>query len=339
MTIKVFSAPQPNRYSMYDNLPQEILDSSLELEIGDLPHPTRDGRDLTKEKFYEILLNGETKRYIKSNPDKELILYSNDYTTLFTGELPNNVTLMAPAIIKSDVNTRYFPMFWVHWSRKSGPTVDTVNERIRAKKFTNLNRIWKPVRQLLVDYIVDNDYLHYGYVSNLAFTYDKEQLQEPLYASLEKSGGDIFDLSTKDYNMDSRFYTEAYWNIISETNYGTHVDGFITEKTYKPIMNMQPFVTVSSPKSLKVLQTLGFKTFGDYIDESYDNEMDVIERFRKIKALIKQFAEMSDAEHISLIKHIKPILEHNKRHFFSLNDDDIKRMLVDDELTTRLKEI
>ena len=38
---------------------------------------------------------------------------------------------------------------------------------------------------------------------------------------------------------------------------------YLTEKTFKPILNMQPFVIVGNAYSLKMLKQLGYKTFGN----------------------------------------------------------------------------
>ena len=43
----------------------------------------------------------------------------------------------------------------------------------------------------------------------------------------------------------------------------------ITEKTYKPIAFMQPFILVAAAGSLRHVQDMGFKTFNEFWDESY----------------------------------------------------------------------
>ena len=117
------------------------------------------------------------------------------------------------------------------------------------------------------------------------------------------------------YHVEPQHYNDAYWNYVTET--GVENEPFLSEKTFKPIANFQPFIIMGGRRSLKLLQDLGYKTFGDFIDESYDNIK--IPEIR-IKAATRQaiiLAKMSHAEHIKLMKQIKPILEHNQRHFFS----------------------
>ena len=46
---------------------------------------------------------------------------------------------------------------------------------------------------------------------------------------------------------------------------------YITEKSYKPFIMMQPFIQYGNYKNISVLQDLGYKTFDKWIDHSYDD--------------------------------------------------------------------
>lgn len=50
----------------------------------------------------------------------------------------------------------------------------------------------------------------------------------------------------------------------------------VTEKTYRPIINKQPFVMQGSPGQLNTIKSLGFETFSSIIDESY-NEYELLD--------------------------------------------------------------
>lgn len=68
------------------------------------------------------------------------------------------------------------------------------------------------------------------------------------------------------------YYPSHYYNthisIASET---TQNEWFPTEKTYKSLMLGHPFVVYGGPHSLTKIRALGFETFGDTIDETYDS--------------------------------------------------------------------
>jgi len=73
-------------------------------------------------------------------------------------------------------------------------------------------------------------------------------------------------------------YEETAINIVTETTFRKN-SVFLSEKTFHPIINLQPFIMFASNGQLAELRKLGFKTFGNVIDESYDDESDNHKRF------------------------------------------------------------
>lgn len=109
----------------------------------------------------------------------------------------------------------------------------------------------------------------------------------------------------------------------------------LTEKTFKPICLQMPFVLVSTAGSLKYLQSYGFKTFGEFWDESYDQETDDFLRLEKIAVLLKKFDGMNDQQRQNLHKACWPIVKHNFDHFYGGKFEQI----LWDELLNMLKQI
>jgi hypothetical protein len=85
----------------------------------------------------------------------------------------------------------------------------------------------------------------------------------------------------------------------------------MTEKSLKPLIHFHPFVIVGRPGTLECLRSMGFKTFSDYWDESYDDTVNNTERFKKIYDLFLKFNNMTFDELHSLYLELIPILEHN----------------------------
>ena len=79
---------------------------------------------------------------------------------------------------------------------------------------------------------------------------------------------------------------QSFLHIVSETVY-CYPSTYITEKTIKPILSKRPFVLVAPPGSLEHLKELGFKTFHDYWDESYDSITDPETRLLAIVDIIE----------------------------------------------------
>lgn len=80
-------------------------------------------------------------------------------------------------------------------------------------------------------------------------------------------------------------YDKTHISIVSETNFDNNII-HMTEKTIKPILFKQPFIVVGPAHTLKYLRNMGFKTFSDFWDESYDEILDPVERMRKLTDLI-----------------------------------------------------
>lgn len=118
-------------------------------------------------------------------------------------------------------------------------------------------------------------------------------------------------------NTLSQFYSEIFIDVVTETRYAQPTAN-ISEKTFQPIQYFRPFILVAPPKSLEELRLLGFKTFGEFWDESYDDEFDHGERLAKIFTLLDSIFKMTKDEKMQLYKKMIPTLNHNLNLFKEL---------------------
>ena len=81
-------------------------------------------------------------------------------------------------------------------------------------------------------------------------------------------------------------YLNTYISIVTETNFDNRILQ-VTDKVFKPIVNLQPFIYVASQYGLQHIRDLGYKTF-DFIDESYDEIEDEYIRLMTIKEEIDE---------------------------------------------------
>jgi hypothetical protein len=86
---------------------------------------------------------------------------------------------------------------------------------------------------------------------------------------------------------------------------------------------MQPFILVAAAGSLRHIQDMGFKTFNEFWDESYDLELDHKLRFEKIMSVIKFIASWTEAQRIEFTYKIKDIVEYNVNHLNSIPNIEI----------------
>jgi hypothetical protein len=87
---------------------------------------------------------------------------------------------------------------------------------------------------------------------------------------------------------------------------------FPTEKTVRPIAARKPFVTFGPVHFLKRLRDMGFRTFGDFWDESYD-ESEGVDRWQKIQQVLQHFVREKQ-QNTTLIKELNTVTKHNRTH-------------------------
>ena len=90
----------------------------------------------------------------------------------------------------------------------------------------------------------------------------------------------------RDQDIYMRPYEHTACSLISETNDNEVI--FITEKLWKPIICQHFFIVHGNYLYLQKIREMGFMTFGQYFDESYDLEPDPYKRAHKILALIEK---------------------------------------------------
>ena len=144
------------------------------------------------------------------------------------------------------------------------------------------------------------------------------------------------DFNQKNFTLENQliFLQKAFCNIISETGFSKEMNDIrITEKTLLPIKSLQPFIIIGSYKILKYVKSLGFKTFEDFWDESYDDIEDDELRLETIFSLIKDINKKSLKELKDIYLKMIPTLLHNQQNFYNLlNRDD---MFIENTLIER----
>jgi len=150
------------------------------------------------------------------------------------------------------------------------------------------------------------DDIHTKFTSKLPIEIDTIFLKD-------KSTMSSFPTSTTYFKKN---YQDTIINIVTETTFTNNVV-FISEKTFHPIINLQPFIILASNGQLAELKRLGFKTFSHIIDESYDDEEDSHKRFKKASDEILRLSKMSIDDMNELFLSCKDICIYNRNHLLS----------------------
>ena len=133
-------------------------------------------------------------------------------------------------------------------------------------------------------------------------------------------------LNTYDSAASADFCSEDYATTGIEVVLETLFDDsrwHLTEKTLRPIACGKPFILMSTPGSLQYLKQYGFETFGELIDESYDQITNHRQRLQAVIAEMTRISLMSPESKNQLYIKLNDIAKRNKQQFFNGLHDQV----------------
>jgi len=208
--------------------------------------------------------------------------------------------------------------------------------------FLCYNRKPKPHRIELVEKIYKNNLEIHGIVTlgKNDVNYDVSQgLKTDLYLTVDEN--------KEDYSYNGKFLTHHnfggipydlcslgrldiwqthFLNIVSETEFNPWDNLFITEKTWKPILGLRPFVVNGQTTIYKYLQDNGFKTFNHYFNGIELEDLKEFEVHDAIINVIKYLAILDKSEIIAMFNDMLPDLKYNKERFFEFASEQKHKM-------------
>ena len=114
-------------------------------------------------------------------------------------------------------------------------------------------------------------------------------------------------------NSISAYYHKSAICLVTET-WAEGRKLFISDAILAPILHRTPFLLIGCRGSLSFLRSKGFKTFGDIIDERYDDIEDDAERW---DAVLTQVEKLGKEQTIFSIKEqLREALDYNLNHMF-----------------------
>jgi len=269
-----------------------------------------------------------------------IIISGNNFQEYYKHYPNNKIKITYGNLLLQQAGERlyHFP-----YTSSLGYISDAVNETdlnsdtIRTKKFLCWNRTMRSHRYWLAYIALKYNLLNDSYFSFLNPSLDIDSLTKNLVTYIDNYDESTiysqqiykmipYDLDTHNLTVEQKvsfstnnnkkeFYQNSYIHITSETTLGSLMtDGiFFSEKTFHPIINLQPFIYVGCFGALKQLKEWGFKTFHPFIDESYDDEKDSIIRFKMIENEIRKLNEKPIQEIHEWYYSISDILLHNQQ--------------------------
>jgi len=187
----------------------------------------------------------------------------------------------------------------------------------RPKKINLLvGKVDKQSRSLILESFFNSNLKDSTMFSILGMPKDVSNHSKEFLNFLKENQGPLDDVETfnqtdgvssQGWTNNTQVYDDTSVSFICETH-ETNDSLFITEKTYRPILNRHPFVARASFPLLEYLKAIGFKTFEKFIDESYDQSRDINKEHSDV--LVKRAGELLDQVKKNPTE-IQEIVDHN----------------------------
>lgn len=218
---------------------------------------------------------------------------------------------------------------------------DLDSTKIRKHKFLSPNRTMEKPQRTMMGYFA----LKYDLLNDGLFTFiqklDKSRIKnivnhvyDDTSENIEKYAFELeqmlpYENDTKEIPLDEKqrfgvrnnkkeWYNDSYFHLVTETFFGPNV--FLSEKIFKPIANLQPFLVFGDYLTLAELRRLGFKTFEPFIDESYDLEKDPKKRMLLLEKELIKLKNMPIEELHNWYYSITDILLYNQKHLYTFEN-------------------
>jgi len=285
----------------------------------------------------------ESERYGESNYDLELIQkwidlerFPIDSVIFMCMNMVVNKTMVKKqlpfdSVPYSCVSEAYLTDMGVDWDKE--PEIELLPENY--KLFLTYNKSFHYHRLYLLYKLYFSNLLEHGkcsfdlseYSTPIQEQYDRLNLMMKLNGFSQSDMSEcVFNLPLKIEDDDSdenyqdvdffgqitinKHYKNTFVSVVSETLTASDTVYF-SEKTFKPIFRMHPFLLISSPNSLKRLKELGYQTFDKWWDESYDEADTFEERIDMIVNILEDLKSKSHEELNKMKLEMRDVLVNN----------------------------
>lgn len=230
----------------------------------------------------------------------------------------------------------------LYYLRNTDPAIE-YHTRPRSKKFTALVRTGKWWRATTMARFWSQGFHNQGY-----FSYNKDLsvndcenenpieidsfdgLRDTTYKFLEHCPFIADNLNSDQHNLYAttvtQHFEDSYLNVVLETHLDVDQSNgvFLTEKTFKPIKNCQPFIIFGGAGSVEQLRTMGYRTFDHVINHSYDNIENNTHRWNMA---CQEFERLMQADLHCLYQQCHDDLKHNQQLFLSSKTNRLNTLI------------
>lgn len=130
-----------------------------------------------------------------------------------------------------------------------------------------------------------------------------------------------------DRYIHTQHFTDTYFSLVTETtweSFGWGIDNVVrlTEKLYKAVA-LHPFIVMGNKNTLKYLKSIGFETFPEMFDESYDEIEDPVDRAVFIMKEVERLCSMDIEELHKIYVSVLPKIRRNQEVLMSFDGEQM----------------
>lgn len=123
--------------------------------------------------------------------------------------------------------------------------------------------------------------------------------------------------------MNPAWYDSTPYSVVAESymrsteiNEGLTYRTEVSEKIFKPMLGLQPFVVYGSVDTLAYLKREGFATYDNLWDEAYDTTLDNVTRFDQVTQVVRQAVDQHNYRTFRLDTETLDRIQHNHARLF-----------------------
>jgi len=210
--------------------------------------------------------------------------------------------------------------------------IKTVEEKFKDKYFSSLSRVNRQHRVVATFLLCQENIKKYALISHNKINpedykyslkdFDQQKVQEwisslPIIA--DRKNFDVNWALDQDY---AGIHNQTLFQIVNETeaNNKSNTCLFYSEKTFRPISQLQPFIIYGQKNCNKNLKNLKYKLYDDYFDYSFDDIDNDVDRYKSLLSSINDLCvrlnSMTRNQQIEWRFKNQEILIHNYNNLF-----------------------
>lgn len=242
----------------------------------------------------------------------------------------------------------YYPWFEAEFQnsmRIQHSTPPTVDLTLKDRWYISLNFAPRQHRYLIVQYLYYKNLIKHGYVSWL--NHGRRNWNEVLSENgYEQHGLGLRGQLTQSENADffywvrqfklpymeldpgdsvgprawvgaKEYYDRSRTELINETHFELYGNSFLTEKSFKSIFYGLPYIILGPQYQLKALKELGYHSYPDLWDESYDTMPATVNKIRHIGEQINNLCNWEDRRRVLSSDELQQRVQDNQQLFFN----------------------